>query len=199
MIDILRGLWKLGMRRAEREFQRYHETWNPPYSVLGCGVFFGIVGIVVALLITMLILIVLLWQIHEDPLFWSIIFSAGIQFGAVPGFFLGFTTGMAQAWVWLRQPHPAGSICLLGAALVCARVWLFIISIDGWREFLPLLLMIYGVTVVWSVLLIINGIRLLNIRPPAPPAPKKDSTDNEDSTDPKDSMDPKDSTDEPRG
>lgn len=196
MIDILRGLWKLGMRRAEKEFQRYHETWNPPYSLVGCGVFFGIVGIAIAQLLTMLILVVLLWEIHEREDFWSIIVSAGIQFGAIPGFFLGFTTGIAQAWVWLRQPHPAGKICLAGAALVCVRVWLFITGIDGWRDFLPLLLMIYGVTIVWSLLLVINGIRLLNIRPPAPPAPKKDIENSEASEDSKDS---KDSADESQG
>ena len=168
---IIRALWKLAMRRAEKEFRRYHETWNPPYSLLGCGVFFGLIGALFAQLLTMIIVTVIAWEYHDRPEFGLVVVTGAFQFGALPGFFLGFTTGMSQAWVWLRFLKPAGGLAVLGGLIVAVRIGMFITRQPGWEDYLPTLLMLYSVALLWSARLVLHGLYLLSVRPAEPKKP----------------------------
>lgn len=168
MGKMISALWKLGMKRAEKEFWRYHETWNPPYSLLGAGV---VVGLLVALgfqLLTMVVLAVLLWDFRDQPEYGLTVFIFALRFGALPGFFLGFTAGMSQAWLWLRHVRQAGMLSLLGGLIVGVRIILFITRLDGWEEAIGLLLMLFGASLLSALILILRGIYLMivSISPP---------------------------------
>ena len=168
MLDILRRVRRIALRRAQKEFDRWDETWNPPYSLLGLGVVVGIVGAVLCQFVTMGSVIILAWQLRQEPEFWLIVVAAAFNYGALPGFALGFVSGVAQALVWTRRSRLAGIACAVGAAGVLGWVantfYKFLYNDPDWRTNLPLLLLLFCASLLWSALLLFNSARLLRVK-----------------------------------
>ena len=167
MMDILRRIRRIALRRAQQEFNRWDETWNPPYSLLGLGVVVGIVGAVLCQIITMVSVIILVWERRDTPEFWLIVVSVAFSYGALPGFALGFVSGLAQALCWTRRVRLAGLACVAGASAVLA--WLINTLVEFVRV-VPdkstyiLWLLLFCASLLWSGILLINGARLLRIK-----------------------------------
>ncbi len=168
MMDILRRVRRIALRRAQKEFSRWDETWNPPYSLLGTGAVGGVIGAVLCQLITMIVVIILIWEIRAAPEFWLIVVSAAFSYGALPGFALGFVSGLAQALAWTRRVRMAGLVCIGGAVAVLgwlANTCVKILRDDpDWRVNLLWLLLLFCASVLWSALLLYHGARLLRVK-----------------------------------
>lgn len=164
MLDILQRLKRIALRRAQQEFQRYNETWNPPYPIVGSGVAFGLMGAALCQIITMFAVIVLAWEIRHDPMFWLIVVSAAFSYGAIPGMALGLVSGVAQALVWTKRSRLAGLVCVAGGTLMLARTINLIVKFlqgdPDWRIDVWYLLLLFCASLVWSLLLLVYGFRL---------------------------------------
>lgn len=168
MMDILRRVRRIALRKAQKEFARWDETWNPPYSLLGTGAVVGVIGAVLCQLITMIAVIILAWEIRTQPEFWLIVVSVAFSYGALPGLALGFVSGLAQALAWTRRVRLAGLACIGGAAAFLvwlANTFVNILRYDpDWRVDLLWLLLLFCASVLWSALLLYNGARLLRVK-----------------------------------
>ena len=167
MIDILRRVRRIALRRAEKEFGRWNETWNPPYPLLGTAAAAGLLGGILCQILTMLFTMILAWEIRHDPLFWLIVFSFAFSYGALPGLALGAVSGLAQALVWTRRSRLAGLACLAGGAAILG--WLaytmakFLNGDPDWLVDLLWLLLLFSASLLWSLLLLLNGARLMRV------------------------------------
>lgn len=163
MIDILRRLRRIALRKAKQEFERYNETWNQPYPLLGSGVAFGVLGAALCLVITTVILVILEWQFHNEKDFWLNAVAVGFAYGAIPGFALGGISGLAQAFVWTRRSGLAGLICLAGGTAVMVRMAYLCAEILSQIPEIGLffLVMLFSASFAWSALLLVCGLRLL--------------------------------------
>ena len=165
MIDILRRLQRIALRRGQQEFERWHETWNPPYSLLGTAGVVGLMGAGLCLLCIMFATTILLWEIRHDPMFWMLVVIISFMYGAIPGLALGAASGLAQALVWTRRSRLAGIACVVGSAVVTGRLILLMVDMlqydPEWRTNLLQMLFLFASPLLWGVVLLVKGIRLL--------------------------------------
>jgi hypothetical protein len=168
MLEILQRLKRIALRRAQQEFQRYNETWNQPYPLLGAGVAFGLVGAALCQIITMFAVVVLAWEIRHDPEFWLIVVAAAFSYGAIPGMALGLFSGIAQALCWTKRSRLASLVCLAGGTLMLARTINLIVKLlqgaPDWRIDVWYLLLLFCASLIWALLLLIYGLRLTRAR-----------------------------------
>jgi hypothetical protein len=85
-----------------------------------------------------------------------------IPFGAA----LGALTGAGMAYSWARKPRIAAAVCLLGGAAVFA-----IVGLVGWAlvgsggpgiiRHAAALAIWFGATLLWAIILMLSGLRLL--------------------------------------
>lgn len=170
MIDILRRLKRIALRRGQQEFQRWHETWNPPYSLLGTAGVVGLMGAGLCLMFALFATTILAWDIRHDPMFWMLVVMVAFMYGAIPGLALGAASGLAQALVWTRRSRLAGIACILGGALVTGRLILLMVDLlrydPDWRVGLKQLLFLFAAPLAWGVILLLKGLRLLTASKP---------------------------------
>ena len=98
MMDILRRLKRIALRRGQQEFQRWHETWNPPYSLYGTAGVVGLMGAALCLLVTMFATTILAWDMRNEPTFWLLIVMVAFTYGAIPGLALGAASDWRRHW-----------------------------------------------------------------------------------------------------
>lgn len=163
MLDIIRRLQRIALRKAQQEFERYNETWNQPYPLLGSGVAFGLLGAALCLVITTIIFVILQWEYRANPEFWLIAFSVAFSYGAIPGMALGCVSGLAQAFIWTRRSGLAGLVCLAGGVAVMVRMGFLCDELLRIQPEIGLffLLVLFSASFIWSALLLAGGLRLL--------------------------------------
>ena len=167
MIDILRRLRKIALRRAQKEFERWNETWNPPYPLFGTAAAAGLLGAVLCQIVTMLTTIALIWEIRHNPQFWLIVVSVAFSYGALPGLALGGISGLAQALAWTRRSRLAGLTCLAGGTATLAWLAYTLMKLlngdPNWMVDLLWLLLLFSASLLWSLVLLLNGARLMRV------------------------------------
>lgn len=165
MLDILRRLKRIALRHGEKEFRRWHETWNPPYSLYGTAGVGGLIGAALCLLFTLFATTILIWEMRHDPMFWMVAMAIAFTYGALPGLALGAASGLAQALVWTRRSRLAGLTCILGSVLVVGRLGLIMVDLlrydPEWRTGLLQLLFLFAASLLWGAILLAKGWRLL--------------------------------------
>ena len=165
MIDILRRLKRIALLRGKQEFQRWHETWNPPYSLYGMAGVAALMGAGLCLLCTLFAATILIWDLRNKQMFWMLVVMISFMYGAIPGLALGAASGLAQALVWTRRARLAGIACILGSVLVTGRLILLMVDMlqydPEWRTSLLQMLFLFASPLTWGVILLTKGIRLL--------------------------------------